>query len=305
MYNTLYTRRQSGGRFSIVDREQFPLGKVWFVGSTTAAPLAVDSTGHGLDPVTPFATLVYAETQASTDDTIFVLPNHTETLSAETAACLTLDVAGLRIIGLGGRTQKPIFLIDGYTDTYVSITGADTVLENLVFSAGHSDIAKAIIVAADGVEIRGCEFIQNDADENFLECIDDGDVNTCDLLVVEDCFFCQYDTSGTSAVLFDAVQDRCIVRNNVFMGDWTKCIDGTGKPTYITVTGNLITNAATDDNASIYIHANATGIVAYNLGGNENAAKNVNVTATGCSKIQNIFGIPSEDKNGILDPIAT
>ena len=302
MNSRLYTRKQPGGMFSIVDREKFPIGDIWFVGSTTVAPKAVDSTGHGRDPDEPFATLVYAETQAGTDDTIFVLEGHTETIGTTGAAALTLDIAGLKIIGLGGPTRKPQILIDAYTDTYVSITGADTVLENLCFVAGHSNIASAIIVAADGVEIRACDFIQNAADENFLECINDSTANTCDRLLVEDCFFCQYDTSGTSAVLFDAAQDRCIVRNNVFMGDWTKCIDGTGVPTYVTVTGNLITNAATDDNASINIHATATGIVAYNAGGNENAAKNVNVTASACAKVRNIFGIPSEDKNGILDP---
>jgi len=305
MNSRLYTRKQSGGMLAVLDREQFPLGDVWWVGAAATYTGAADTTGHGLNPDEPFASLVYAETQAGTDDTIFVLPGHTETIGATGAAALTLDIAGLRVIGLGGGTLKPDILIDGFSDTYVSITGADTVIENICFTAGHTNIAFAMLVAADGVEIRGCDFVQNTADENFLECINDHTANTCDRLLVEDCFFCQYDTSGTAAIQFDAAQDWCIIRNNVFMGDWTAAIDGTGVPTRITVTGNLITNAAADNNASISLHATATGIVAYNAGGNENAAKNVAVTASACAKCENFFGIPSEDKQGILDPVAT
>lgn len=306
MNSLLYSRRQPGGMKAVLNREQFPLGDVWWVAKTGIVAAAADTVSHGRSPDEPFATLVYAETQASADDTIFVMAGHTETLASGTGAViLTLDIAGLRVIGLGGRTLRPNFLIDGHANNYITITGADTVLENLTFTAGHSDIAEAIRLGADGIEIRNCDFLQNTTDENFLECINDHSANTCDKFLVEGCYFDQYDTSGTACVMFDAAQDRCIIRDNVMMGDWAKAIDGTGVPTNIVVTGNLITNAATDDNAAINLHANATGIVAYNAGGNENASKNVAVTASKCGKVENYFGIPSEDNQGILDPAAT
>lgn len=300
MKNRLYSRRQPGGRTALLDRGVFPIGDVWWVGS--AVTDCSDTAGFGRDPLKPFATLVYAETAAGTDDTIFLLPGHTETIGNTGAAAIVLDIAGLKVIGLGGRTRQPIILVDGFQDTYVSVTGADTVLENITFSAGHDDIASGIIVAADGVEIRNCAFIQNDTDENFLECITDGGANTADQLLIEGCEFFQYDTSGTAAIVMDAAQDRVIIRNNVMMGDWSATIDGTGVPTFITVAGNLITTAATDDNASIKLDGSATGIVAYNAGANQNAASGVAVTASACGKIENYFSIPSEDKNGILDP---
>ena len=190
MDTKLFSRKQPGGLFSIIDREQFATGKIWWVDSTNAS--GSDTAGYGVNPDRPFLTWDYAaQTAASAGDTIFLMPGHTETIGVTGAAAITLSLAGLRTIGLGGRTTKPQILIDAFTDTYVSVTGADTVLENITFLAGHSDIAVGILVAADGCEIRKCDFLQNTTDENFLICIDDGGANTADRLLVEDCDFIQ------------------------------------------------------------------------------------------------------------------
>jgi len=66
----------------------------------------------------------------------------------------------VKYIGLGQRNRKPAILIDGFTDTYVSITGADTVLENICFKPDTPTLLLHFC-GADGVEIRNCDFLQN------------------------------------------------------------------------------------------------------------------------------------------------
>jgi len=292
--------------FAVLNRSHYPTSDTtWWVGSTTIVACAQDAVGFGKHPDTPFATLVYAETKAAAGDTIYVLPEHTETLAADGAACLTLDVAGLKVIGLGGRSRKPQLLVDDYTDTYISITGADTVFENLTVLAGHSNIASGMIVAGDGVEIRNCSFIQNAANENFLECITDGAANTCDRLLIDSCEFCQYDTSGTAAIQLDAAHDRVVITNNIGHGDWgTAFISIAGEITYGLIDGNLCHNTATDTDSIIEVAAAGTGICVRNGGGNGAAQAN-QISAAAMALAENYGAVNAEDASAILDPVVT
>ena len=184
MDTKLWGRNTPGGLFSIVDRTGFPTGNVWWVGSTVAT--CENAVGHGRSPDAPFATWVYAVPASAAGDTIYHLPGNAEPIGITPAEANTLSIAGCRHIGLGGRTLKPAILVDGFIDTYVSVTGAGTVIENIAFSAGHSDIAAGMIIAADGVELRKCDFLQNTTNENFLICVSDAGANTADGLIIED-----------------------------------------------------------------------------------------------------------------------
>ena len=102
----LFSRHQPGGVFTIDDLEQHP-GDIWFVNNTVTA--ATDATGYGQNPDAPFATLDYAIGQctASNGDVIYVMPGHAEDLTA--ADSIDVDVAGIKIIGLGWGALKPTF----------------------------------------------------------------------------------------------------------------------------------------------------------------------------------------------------
>ena len=214
MDTKLFGRNQPGGLFSVVDRADFPEAAILWVGSGVTG--AEDGTGFGRNPDAPFATLVYALTQAAAGDTIMVLPAHTETLSsASGAAILTLALAGLRVIGLGGRTRKPAFLIDGHANNYVTITGADTLLENCRFKSGHADVAKGFNVAAAGVTFRGCNFAENTAAENFLVTIQTTAAG--DDLLIEDNHFYGV-TQATEGIELVGACNRVTIRNNFISG---------------------------------------------------------------------------------------
>ena len=308
MDTKLFSRKQPGGIYTVTNRADFPNGTIWWVDSSNTD--ASDTAGFGRNPDAPLATWVYAaETAASAGDIIFLMPGHTETIGVTGAAAITLSLAGLKTIGLGGRSLKPAILIDGFTDTYVSVTGADTVLENIKFLAGHSDIAVGILVAADGCEIRKCDFLQNTTDENFLICIDDGGANTADLLLIEDCHIYGYDTSNTHGISFGAAQDRVVIRNNIIEGFFeTAAIGGAGVITNCLIENNYIQNEDTDADQCILLGANSTGIVVRNLVGSNvagNATTNINCSNKVMMCENYSVDTVAGDVQGVLDPVAT
>lgn len=133
-------------------------GRVFWVGST-AVPGGVvgvdDSGSYGHSPKRPFATIDYAigQTTASRGDAIVVLPGHAET----TTAAITVDVAGLRIIGLGlGRNRPAItanFSSAGHT---INVTAANTRLHNLRLVASSAAQTSQIRIAAADCSITNC-----------------------------------------------------------------------------------------------------------------------------------------------------
>lgn len=131
-------------------------GKVFYVGST-AAPGGVtgnDSAGgYGESPLQPFATLDYAIGQctASRGDTIVVLPGHAETVTA----AVTVDVAGIRIIGLGEGRNRPAITASGVIDC-MTITADNCRVHNLRFPGVAASVTAQINVNAADVVISRC-----------------------------------------------------------------------------------------------------------------------------------------------------
>jgi len=126
----LFARYQAGGVFTIVDERQ-GTGDIWWVDSGSAT--GADAAGYGRNPDAPFLTLDYAIGQATANngDIIYLMPGHAETLTA--AGGVTIDQAGLTIIGLGAGADRPTFTF-GSTDNSASIliTSASTKIKNII-----------------------------------------------------------------------------------------------------------------------------------------------------------------------------
>lgn len=265
MDTKLFSRKQSGGLFSIIDREVFPTGDIWWVGSTVTG--ASDSAGSGRNPDAPLATWEYAvETAVSAGDTIFVMPGHTETVGATGAAAILFANAGVKSIGLGGRTLRPQILIDGFADTFMSITAADVVMQNIAFSSGHADVAKGFNVAAAGAEFRGCQFLENTTAENFLICI--LTTAAADDLLIDGCTFDGV-TQATECIELVGANNRTTITNNKINGLFSvSAISNTTAPCLgIDISNNKIGNHTTagDDLAgAIDLNGNATGWICDN-----------------------------------------
>lgn len=152
------------------------LGNVWYVHSGSGSDGNVGSS-----PARALKTLGKAITLAnatgyrtklqgtSTDDVIFVLPGHSETLVA--AAGIAVSKAGLNIIGLGTGRNRPIFNYTTSAAASFDITAANVTLANLVFNpVGVASVTAAVNVktAANDVTFQGCEFVLSNATNGAL-----------------------------------------------------------------------------------------------------------------------------------------
>lgn len=142
MDTKFFGRHQPGGIFSIVDRELFPTGNIWWVGSAESA--ASDAAGNGVNPDAPFATLAYAIAAAAAGDTIFLMPNHNENIGNEQ---IDVNLEGLKIIGLGNGTNRPRFDFD-HANASIDITASNCVLKNIRLLPSVTDVLIAIDINA-------------------------------------------------------------------------------------------------------------------------------------------------------------
>ena len=163
----LFARNQPGGVFDYVSIFQVQ-GDAWFVDAGNSS--ASDSAGYGHNPDAPFATLDYAMDStngvtANNGDVVFLLPGHTETLSASNRP--VLDRAGVRVIGLGSGADRPTFTYSAQADC-ITISGASVSLENvLITCTGTIDFTKAISVTGADAALKDVEVRCSAADSEF------------------------------------------------------------------------------------------------------------------------------------------
>jgi len=306
MDTKLFGRHQPGGLFSVVDRETFPTGDIWWVSSTSTT--GADSVGYGRNPDAPFLTWAYAVTQMAAGDTCYLMPGHAETIGVTGDAAITLSLAGAKHIGLGGRTKKPAILIDGFADTYVSVTGADTVLENIIFKAGHADIAAGMIIAAAGCEVRKCEFIENAVNENFVFSIQT--TNAADQMTIEDCRFVSIDAAADAAIQIVGACNDVIIRRNYFNAPYkTSAIEAiTAACLDILIIDNWISSKLDGDDlaGAIDLVANSTGLIIGNrIYHTDNTDILTSIDGAACGRIDNMAVNEVAEEGGKAGAAAT
>jgi len=297
---SLYSRTIPGGVRVIADLMQTGSGNIYWVDSVNGSST---NSGNGPDDALVTWDAAINKCTANQGDTIVLMENHQEDITA--AGGVDLDVAGVKTIGLGDGAQMPEIKLTTAATADVDIDAADNTIENVHFKSGYADINHCIDVNATGATIKGCKFTEDDDDENFLICVLGATSTTSSGLTVEDCYCLQDDASNTHFVSLPGTSKGDIIRNNTILGDFgTAAIGSAGVSTFLTVVDNLISNAATDNDAAINLHSSATGIVMRNLAGGGAAQAN-GVTATAAAVAENYYGVVSEDLSAILDPIAT
>ena len=243
-------------------------GSVFFVDSSTGL-----NANAGDSPSTAFATLDWAigKCTANKGDTIYLMPNHAETITG--VGGITADVAGINIVGLGKYNQRPRFLMDGAATVTFAVSAADVSISNVLFAAGHSDVAKCFDVTGVGFTCDNCEFVQNTTNENFLTVFEaSGAANTADGLTVTNCKSYTVDAStvGFISMIDDSI-GLTVIGNTVIT-------EGTGLATMVTVAtgkdirackivGNFLSSKATAGNLFISndtASPNNSGIIAHN-----------------------------------------
>lgn len=143
-------------------------GSVFYVSNNTAAfPNAVATTetvqqanraGGGRSPSTPFNSIDYAVGQctASRGDLIVVLPGHAETVVA--ANGLDIDVAGIKIVGIGQGALKPAVNLGTLTTATVRINAANIYIGGISFVSAIDDLAVIINATKNSLTMEDCDF---------------------------------------------------------------------------------------------------------------------------------------------------
>ncbi len=152
MDTKLFVRRQPGGMFAIIDK-MLTTGNIFWVNSATG----VDGAGYGQNPDAPFATLDYAvgKCTANKGDIICLMPGHDETYST-TGTKVTMDVAGVRVIGLGQGADRPTFTFSHTGATWlVSANGCS--VENCLFVTGVDSVTTYGTVSGADFTLKNCE----------------------------------------------------------------------------------------------------------------------------------------------------
>jgi hypothetical protein len=287
----------------------FTTGNVFYVDSGNTTDGA-DSAAYGESPDTPFLTLDYAigRTTTSNGDVIYLMPGHSETITATNT--LTLDQAGVRVIGLGEGTVRPTFLIDAATTNTITVSAANVTIENVIINSGVSSCVAAITLTAADFTCRNVKFGENTSGEDFIDFIDCSSTtnNNADRLAVLDCEFIGTTTSNDSCVEVNAdLADLRFEGNTVFLGVATEAVIGvaTGKDlTRLRAIGNTIFRLITSGN--ILADPDTTnannGIIAFNVAGHADTATEVWAPVTCAFRYLENYGTAVVDKSGYILP---
>lgn len=165
-FSAMFSRKSPGGVYTIADIEAAP-GDVWFVDS--AATDASDAAGYGRTPDSPFATLSFAFSSdaVSAGDVVYLMPGHAETIAA--AGGIAMDIAGVRVVGLGRGASRPTFTWSA-TDSTWTIAGASCTVDNvLCTTTGAIDVVAGILVTGADVSILNVEARDNAATSQFVD----------------------------------------------------------------------------------------------------------------------------------------
>jgi hypothetical protein len=168
-FSPLFSRKTAGGPFTIAGIDQVP-GDVFFVDS--AATSASDAATAGISPDLPFATLAYAfsSDRVTSGDVVYVMPGHAEDVVA--AGSITMDIAGVRVVGLGRGTSRPTFTFKTATTATWLMSAANVAVENvLITTSGVINIASAITVTGADCSLTNVEIRDSAADSQFDDTI--------------------------------------------------------------------------------------------------------------------------------------
>lgn len=233
-------------------------GNIWFVNSVTGT----DATTAGRNPEAPFASLVYAISQAtaSQHDVIYLMPGHSETCTG--AATINVNKAGLDIIGLGTGRARPTISYSTSTAASFDINSANTLLKNIVFDGTGQDATTALLnVKAANTWIQNCEFhLANSSNQAALGILTN---NSADRMVIEDCHFHGSNNAGCTAAISLVGGTDIIIRRNVIQGAFTSTVGGIQQATTDTVNcivnDNVIQNFTAGATKAMVFTASSTG----------------------------------------------
>jgi len=250
------------------------------------------SNGNDGSFARPFSSITYALTQctANRGDIIALGVGHNDSLAAGGAGALTLNVAGVAIVGTGVGSLRSAITSTGATDTIV-VSAANISFSNISFEAGAADVATGLDVSAvDGLSFDNCYFTEGAAAGTF-NYVDVINLATgADDISFTNCKFFGRDTNNDQfivGVAHDGVYvDNCDFIAAVAQAAAVPIVEFTGAATNLDVKNSHFFNNVDAGFFIISSSAANGGVVSYcNFGGADAADSNtagVDVTGAHC-----------------------
>lgn len=239
----------------------------WLSNSTTGLLVGAKGGSDGNRGTfdAPFATLSYAISQCSANrgDIIFIKPGHAETISSATA--LSLNIAGVAIIGLGTGAARPKFTIDTANTATINVTAANISMLNCQIVANFLSIAAAFtLTTAKWFTLQNCYIADTSGVLNFLNVIKStGAANTVDGLAAIANQWASLGTTSVNSFILSANDiDSAVWRSNVIVMQRTATA-----AILATITAGVLTNLDCGWNVGYSKATATTGGGLINVGG--------------------------------------
>ena len=282
-------------------------GPVLYVCSVTGT----DGAGAGQHPDTPYDSLDYAVNQLTTakhannGTTIFILPGHTEDVTA--ASDIEVDIAGVSIIGLGQGASRPTFTWSATGSTWL-ISAASTYLCNIRCTCSVDEVVKLFSVTGANCTFDAVDYVETATFQAIQFLLT---TTGADDITIKNCEHYQL-TQAASAQLWICLvgNDRAKVIDNKFhlkLADQATSAVITNITTLcsgVLIARNQINMTGYSANlvSAILLLSTTTGNVSDNRIGTDTAANTTINVAAGCYSFWNLCTNVA-DNSGIVDPV--
>jgi len=297
-------------------------GQVFWVNNSTVPPVG-GITGSNGNPGTyakPFSTVLYAISKcvANRGDVILVGPGHAETISSATV--LTLNKAGVAIIGMGTGSLRPTFTFTTATTANIPLTAANVALKNLLFVANFADIVSAITVTgtslASGFIMENCEFRDSSSVLNFIKCLTGNATANClaGAYISQNQVYGLATTAATQMCIMAAAQDRQNYLGNYVvypaLNDTAALVDfGANNQTNLLMDSNYVVRPSTSTTGGSLFSGSSTACTGYVT---NNYSWHLDATAALLAPTGTKLGYQNNycmitgaaDKSGLINPAA-
>lgn len=174
----------------VIADQSISTGSRFFVHSGTGT-----DAGSGENPDRPLATIDFAHNLCTADkgDIIYVMPGHAETIT--NTLRITLDLAGVSVIGLGNADNRPTLTFGTDVTADVLVSAENVLIKNIKFVSDINSLGMFLDVNASNFTVDGCTFVTSSAKEAvvFIDI-----ATTTDNHIIRNCDFLQpTDPAGT------------------------------------------------------------------------------------------------------------
>ena len=271
------------------------VGNVFFVGKTASTKwiAGADDPSYGTLEQ-PFATIDYAigKCTASQGDVIYVLPGHTETISA--AGGITCDVAGVSIIGLGNANLRPTITWSATTSSWL-VTAANVTIKNILCYPGVDEVGSMFSVSAAGCTFNAVDLKEGGALGATYQAVQFMLTTAdADQLTIMNCDHRQFTAANANQVWIDLVGTNStkIINNTFYLtvkaATASICISGSTAVTQCEIAFNRIIWLGNTVTNIIKLVTTSTGVIYNNyLGGGSAVLLAATIVGDACWNFEN------------------